>query len=104
MNKETALAWANHLSGYQFTLPGHQPMVYKTIRDHVRTLGADFGGVGEDDDYYMVITQSADFLGYKDMDSSLIPHFKEGLQEHIAPQKLHEEGVAYFITNRIPRI
>jgi hypothetical protein len=83
-------------------------MVYKIIRDRVRDISkeVDFGGIGEDDDYYMVKTQSADFLGYKGMHSSLIPPFTEGVRERIAREMLEKElkGVAYFNMNRIPRI
>jgi len=79
MNAATATEWANRLSRVELELPRHSPMVYKIIRDRVRTLGADFGGVGEEAGYYMVITRSAAFRGYKDMDSSLIPPFTEGI-------------------------
>ena len=40
-----------------------------------------------------VITQSAWFKGYKDMDLSLIPHFEEGEREAVARKLLDEQGV-----------
>ena len=42
---------------------------------------------------YMVITQSAWFNGYKDMDPSLIPQFEEGDREAVARKLLDEQGV-----------
>ena len=42
---------------------------------------------------YMVITQSAWFKGYKDMDPSLIPQFEEGEREAVARKLLDEQGV-----------
>lgn len=49
----------------------------------------------------MVITRSAPFRGYKDMDSSLILQFTEGSREVPAQKMLEIEGAAYFNTNRI---
>lgn len=41
----------------------------------------------------MVVTQSAEFEGWKDMDPALIPQFKEGYREDIARQLLEEQGI-----------
>lgn len=104
MNGATATEWANRLSNRNLDQRHHSPTVYKIIRDKVLPLGADFGRVGEEAGYYMVITRSAAFDGYKDMDSSLITQFTEGSREATARKMLENEGVAYFNMNCIPHI
>ena len=51
--------------------------------------------VGEDLESreWMVVTQSAKFNGWKDMDPALIPQFEEGYREEIARQLLAEHGI-----------
>ena len=41
---------------------------------------------------YMVVTQSAEFNGWKGMDPGLIPKFEEGKREAIARDLLEAEG------------
>ena len=45
---------------------------------------------------YMVVTQSADFNGWKGMDPGLIPKFEEGKLEAIARDLLEAEGRFMF--------
>ena len=40
----------------------------------------------------MVVTQSAKFDGWKNMDPTLIPQFEEGYREEVARQLLAEHG------------
>jgi hypothetical protein len=84
MNWETVVTWASRLSnGKKFRYPSDEPVVSKIIDDKAHPYGALFRGVGEDadSDEYIVITQSARFNGYKDMDPILIPQFQERDQE-----------------------
>ncbi|KAF8509176.1 hypothetical protein BU17DRAFT_6064, partial [Hysterangium stoloniferum] len=92
MKVATATAWAERLTGRDLNPVDNRPTIYTTILERVRQYRVNFRPVGETmDDGYMVITQSARFKGYKDMDSSLIPPFKEGEREAIARQLLAEE-------------
>lgn len=103
ISTETATAWASRLSGRDLHPYHDSPSVSKIIFDKVRPYRANFQEVWEELGVnYMVITQSARFQGYKDMDPSLIPQFEEGEREAMARQLLEEEGVSYFSTNRIP--
>ncbi|KAF8814382.1 hypothetical protein BYT27DRAFT_7266186 [Phlegmacium glaucopus] len=43
--------------------------------------------------YYMVVTQSELFLGWKGMDPELVPKFEEGEREAAARELLKAEGV-----------
>ena len=49
-------------------------------------------GEGLDAGEWMVVTQSAKFNGWKDMDPSLIPQFEEGSREEVVRQLLAEQG------------
>ncbi|KAK2462755.1 hypothetical protein APHAL10511_005273 [Amanita phalloides] len=65
---------------------------WRVIFNKVRPYRANFRDVGEVAGIdYMVITQSAWFKGYKDMDPKLIPQFEEGEREAIARQLLEAE-------------
>ncbi|KAM6490926.1 hypothetical protein JOM56_013630 [Amanita muscaria] len=69
------------------------PSIFLILRDKVRPHGADFANISETEEpCYMVITQSACFQGYKDMDPKLIPQFEEGEREAIARKLLKAEG------------
>jgi hypothetical protein len=105
MSTETATAWASRLSGRDLHPYYDSPSVWKIICDKVRPYRSNFGEVGEVSGVnYMVITQSARFQGYKDMEPSLIPLFAEGEREAIARKLLEEEGVLYINMNCIPQI
>ncbi|KIL58380.1 hypothetical protein M378DRAFT_200530 [Amanita muscaria Koide BX008] len=94
MSAESAVAWGSNISGKELHLPRNNPTVCKVILDKVRSYNVNFRDVGEVAGIdYMVITQSAWFQGYKDMDPELIPQFEEGEREAIARQLLEAEGV-----------
>jgi len=68
--------------------------VWQLIEDRVSPKGGRFSTVGEVADVeFMVVTQRARFSGYRGMEHSLIPQFKEGPREAAARQLLEEEGV-----------
>ena len=72
----------------------NSPTIYNVILKTVRPYRVNLKPVGEVMDVsYMVITQSAWFKGYKDMDPSLIPQFEEGDREAVARKLLDEQGV-----------
>ena len=62
-----------------------------------RPYGIKFEDIGEVD--LMIITQSARFKGYKDMDPAIIPQFEEFEREAIA-RRLLNEGVRFVV--RLP--
>lgn len=96
MSRATATEWASRLSDRDLDPSRDAGIVMKTLRDRVRPYQANFGEVGEVRGVnYMVMTRSARFQGYKDMDPSLITQFEEGEQEAIARKLLEEEGVAF---------
>ena len=72
----------------------NSPTIGNVILKTVKPYRVNFKPVGEVMDVsYMVITQSAWFKGYKDMDPSLIPQFEEGDREAVARKLLDEQGV-----------
>ncbi|KAM6494252.1 hypothetical protein JOM56_010613 [Amanita muscaria] len=78
------------------------PSIFLILRDKVRPHGADFANISETEEpCYMVITQSARFQGYKDMDPKLIPQFEEGEREAIARKLLKAEGL---LSSQPPRL
>ncbi|KAF8233103.1 hypothetical protein L208DRAFT_1268479 [Tricholoma matsutake] len=94
MNVGTATAWASRLTGRTLDPIRNSPTIYNVILQTVRPYRVNFKPVGEVADVsYMVITQSAWFKGFKDMDPSLIPHFEEGEREAVARKLLDEQGV-----------
>jgi len=94
MSQATAAAWASQSSGRDLHPSRDAGSVIQILRDKVRPYRANFGEVGEVRGVNcMVMTQSARFQGYKDMDPSLITQFEEGEQEAIARKLLEEEGV-----------
>ena len=94
MNVETATAWASRLTGRTLDPIRNSPTICNVILKTVKPYRVNFKPVGEVMDVsYMVITQSAWFKGYKDMDPSLIPQFEEGEREAVARKLLDEQGV-----------
>ena len=92
----TATAWASRLRGYELHPFYDMPSVWKEIRKKVCPFGVDFADLSEDDNpIYVIVTQSARFHGYKDMDPKLIPQFEEGEREAIARKLLEEEGLSF---------
>ena len=72
MNVETATAWASRLTGRTLDPIRNSPTICNVILKTVKPYRVNFKPVGEVMDVsYMVITQSAWFKGYKDMDPLL---------------------------------
>lgn len=98
MNIETAAAWASRLTGGKLDPIRDSPTIHSVILERVKPYRVNFRPVGEVMDVsYMVITRSARFKGYKDMDPSLIPQFKEGEREAVGRKLLDEEGVSLLL-------
>ena len=93
MNVKTAAVWASTIRGRELHPPRDNPTILMVLFDKVRPYRVNFRDVGEVAGIdYMVITQSAWFKGYKDMDPTLIPQFEEGEREAVARQLLEAEG------------
>ena len=95
IDDDTCRAWGSRIAGISFPpeklYVSHSAIVYKLHKEHK----TKFTGVGEDIESreWMVVTQSAKFNGWKDMDPALIPQFEEGYREEIARQLLAEHGI-----------
>ena len=88
-------AWGSRIAGRSFP-PEKVFVAYSAINYKLRKeYKTKFTGVGEDIESreWMVVTQSAKFNGWKDMDPALIPQFEEGYREEIARQLLAEHGI-----------
>jgi hypothetical protein len=73
----------------------NRPTVKKAIFDKVIASRANFRQVGEVAGVHRIlVTQSAPFNGYKDMDPSEIPQFEAGKKEAIAQKLLEEAGMS----------
>ena len=93
ISPETAAAWASRLTGKELHPEYDYPSIWQSIFEKIRPYRIKFEDVGEVAGVdLMIITQSARFKGYKDMDPALIPQFKEGEREAIARKLLDEEG------------
>ena len=93
MNVETAAKWASAVCGEELHPPRDNPSILLVLFDKVCPYRVNFRDVGEAIGVdYMVVTQSAWFKGYKDMDPKLIPQFEEGEREAIARRMLEAEG------------
>jgi len=94
ISPEAAAAWASRLTGKELHPEYDYPSIWQSIFEKIRPYRVKFEDVGEVAGVdLMVITQSARFKGYKDMDPALIPQFKEGEREGIARKLLDEEGI-----------
>ena len=94
IDDETCCAWGSRIAGIPFP-PERVYVAHSAINLKLdKEYKTKFTGVGEDFDSreWMVVTQSAKFDGWKDMDPALIPQFKEGRREEIARQLLAEQG------------
>ena len=95
INNDTAVQWASRLKGRKLHPVINRPTVKKVIFDKVIASRVNFRQVGEVAGvYWMLVTQSAPFKGYKDMDPSEIPQFEAGENEVIAQQLLEEAGTS----------
>jgi hypothetical protein len=93
MNVKTAAVWASAIRGRELHPPRDNSTILMVLFDKVRPYRVNFRDVGEVAGIdYMVITQSAWFKGYKDMDPTLIPQFEEREREAVARQLLEAEG------------
>ena len=73
----------------------NRPTIRKTIYDQLVASRINFRQVGEFSGvHWMLVTQSAPFKGYKDMDPSEIPQFEPGEMDAIAPKLLEEAGTS----------
>jgi hypothetical protein len=91
---DTCAAWGSRILG-EYLDPktkvntAYGVIVYKLLREYK----TNFTGIGETTgSEWMVVTQSARFKGWKDMDPALIPQFQEGEREAIARKLLEQEG------------
>jgi hypothetical protein len=93
---ETCRAWGSQIAGMSFSpeqmVAASNNIRYKLKKDYK----TKFTAIGEDFYWnareWMVVTQTAKFNGWKDMDPALIPQFEEGYREEIARQLLGEHG------------
>ena len=73
----------------------NRPTVKKTIFDQVIASRVNFRQVGEVAGvHWMLVTQSAPFNGYKDMDPCEIPQFEAGEKEAVAQKLLEDAGTS----------
>ena len=88
-------AWGSRIAGISFP-PEHVHAAYSVISYQLdkeyKTKFTPVGGETHRGKEWMVVTQSAKFDGWKDMDPALIPQFEEGYREEIARQLLAEQG------------
>lgn len=93
---QTALEWAKRIAPIPIELTKNDmSVVWQFIEDRIGPKGGRFSSVGEViDAEFMVVTQGKRFNGYKGMDPSLIPQFKEGPREAVVRQMLDEEGAS----------
>ena len=97
IDNDTCLAWGSRLrgrEGFFYPLEQIDSAVCVIKMWLMKEYKTKFTGVGEDFDSgdWMVVTQSAKFNGWKDMDPALIPQFEEGYREEVARQLLAEHG------------
>ena len=73
----------------------NSPTIRKTIFSRLVASRINFRQVGEVSGVdWMLVTQSAPFRGYKDMDASEIPQFEPGEKDAIALMFLEEAGTS----------
>ena len=95
INNDTAVQWASRLKGRELHPLKDRSIVRKVILDKAVASRVFFRQVGEVSGvHWMLVTQSAPFKGYKDMDPSEIPQFEEGEKEEIAKMLLEEAGTS----------
>jgi len=97
INNDTAVQWASRLKGRALHPVINRPTVKKAIFDKVIASRVNFRQVGEVAGvHWMLVTQSAPFNGYKDMDPCEIPQFEAGEKEAIAQKLLEEAGIKEY--------
>jgi hypothetical protein len=94
IDKDTCCTWGSQIAGIPFP-PEDVHSAFSAIKYKLnKEYKTKFTGIGEDfhPREWMVVTQSAKFNGWKDMDPALIPNFEEGYREEIARKLLEEHG------------
>lgn len=95
ISNDTAVQWASRLKGRELHPVINRPTVKRAIFEKVVASRVNFRQVGEvAGTHWMLVTQSARFNGYKDMDQSEIPQFEVGEKEAIAKKLLEEAGAS----------
>lgn len=93
ITNNTAVKWASRLKGRELHPVINRATVKKAIYDIVIPSRLLFRQVGEVAGvHWMIVTQSATFKGYKDMDPSLIPQFEGGGEKEVIAEKLLVEA------------
>ena len=94
VDDDTCCAWGWRISGMYFS-PDRVFGAFSVISGELaEKYKVKFTPVGSETPVkeWMVVTQSAKFNGWKDMDPALIPQFEEGSREETARQLLAENG------------
>ena len=94
VDDDTCRAWGSRIAGISIP-PEHVFGAFSIINNELtKKYKTKFTPVGSETHRkeWMVVTQSAKFNGWKDMDPALIPQFEEGYREEIARQLLEENG------------
>jgi hypothetical protein len=95
INRDTAVQWASRLEGRELHPVMDSPTVTTAIFNKVKASRINFRQVGEVAGVqWMLVTQSAPFKGYKDMNPSEIPQFEAGEKDAIAQKLLEEAGTS----------
>ena len=95
ISNDTAVQWASRLKGRELHPVMNRPTVKQVIFDKLIASRVNFRQVGEVAGvHWMLVTQSAPFNGYKDMDPSQIPQFEAGEKDEIAKMLLEEAGTS----------
>ena len=96
ITNDAAVQWASRLKGIKLHPVSDRPSVKKVIFEKVIAVARiNFRQVGEVAGvHWMIVTQSAPFNGYKDMDPSRIPQFEAGEKDVIAKMLLEEAGTS----------
>ena len=97
ITNDTAVQWASRLKDKDLHPVMDRPTVKKVLFEKVSLAGSriNFRQVGEVAGvHWMLVTQSAPFKGYKDMDPSMIPQFEAGEKDVIAKMLLEEAGTS----------
>ena len=100
ITNDTAVQWASRLKGRELHPVSNRPTVKKVIFEKLVVSRINFRQVGEVAGvHWMLVTQSAPFNGYMNMDPSLIPQFEAGEKDAIAKMWLEEAGTSNHIAS-----
>jgi hypothetical protein len=94
ISNNTAIQWASRLKGRELDPVLNRYTVKRVIFDQVKASRINFRQVGEVAGvHWMLVTQSARFDGYKNMDPSDITQFEACKRDEIAQKFLEEAGM-----------